>query len=118
MVYVAGADRFLFRLLKDRPDIFYVPHFNIPILYPGRLVTAIPDIIMHSFSTERGTTLPKFYFKFKKLVYRLVVYVAVRRSYKVIVPSKDVKADFIKFYPEIPEGKVCSRVRRCGPCFP
>ncbi|EKD95460.1 MAG: hypothetical protein ACD_24C00483G0001, partial [uncultured bacterium] len=75
------------------------------MLYPGKLVTAIPDIIMHSFSTERGTTLPKFYFRFKKWVYKIVVYWAVKRSFKVIVPSQDVKADFIKAYPTVSPDK-------------
>ncbi len=96
---------FLLLLLKSKLDLFYVPHFNIPVFYPGKIVTAIPDIIMHTFSTEKGTTLFKPYFKLKKLVYRLVVWWAVVRSKKVIVPSKDVINDFIKFYPKISAGK-------------
>ena len=108
---------FLFRILKDRPDIFYVPHFNIPVLYPGKLVTAIPDIIMHSFSTERGTTLPKFYFRFKKWVYKIVVYWAVKRSFKVIVPSQDVKADFIKAYPTVSPDKFVVAYEGVDPVF-
>jgi len=96
---------FLVKILKYKPNLLYVPHFNFPVLYPGKLVTAIPDIIMHTFSTERGTTLPKPYFKFKKLVYYLVVLWAVVRSNKVIVPSLDVKNDFLKFYKFIPQLK-------------
>jgi len=75
---------FLFLVIKQKLDLFYVPHFNIPILYPGKLVCAIPDIIMHKFSTERGTTLFKPYFKLKKIVYKIVVKTAVRKSCKVI----------------------------------
>lgn len=108
---------FLVRILKDRPDIFYVPHFNIPVLYPRKLVTAIPDIIMHSFSTERGTTLPKFYFRFKKLVYKTVVYWAVKRSFKVIVPSWDVKSDFIKAYPGVSPEKFIVAYEGVDPVF-
>ena len=108
---------FLFKILKDRPDIFYVPHFNIPVLYPGKLVTAIPDIIMHSFSTERGTTLPKFYFRFKKWVYKIVVYWAVKRSFKVIVPSQDVRSDFIKVYPGVSPDKFTVAYEGVDPVF-
>lgn len=108
---------FLLRILKDRPDIFYVPHFNIPVLYPGKLVTAIPDIIMHSFSTERGTTLPKFYFRFKKIMYKFVVWWAVKRSYKVIVPSNDVKADFLKAFPAEKESKFVLAYEGVDPVF-
>jgi glycosyltransferase involved in cell wall biosynthesis len=89
---------FLFKILSYKPDLLYVPHFNIPVLFPGKLVTAIPDIIMHTFSTEQGTTLPKLYFRFKKLVYRLVVAWAVIRSYRVIVPSIEVKKEFLKTF--------------------
>jgi glycosyltransferase involved in cell wall biosynthesis len=78
---------FLAKLLKFWPNLLYVPHFNIPILFPKKIVTAIPDIIMHSFSTEAGTTLPKPYFKIKKFIYKLVTKWAIFRSSYVIVPS-------------------------------
>lgn len=96
---------FLILLLKHRLDLFYVPHFNIPVLYPKKLVTAIPDIIMHLYSTERGTTLPKFYFRFKKFVYKLVVWWAIWRSAKVIVPSNDTLHDFLVTFPKFPKEK-------------
>ncbi|MBN1162320.1 glycosyltransferase family 4 protein [Patescibacteria group bacterium] len=96
---------FLALLLKEKLDLLYVPHFNIPVLYPGKIVTAIPDIIMHTYSTEKGTTLPKAYFRFKKVIYRLVVHWAVLRSKKVIVPSKAVVSDFMKVFRNITEDK-------------
>lgn len=96
---------FLAKILKFKPDLLYVPHFNIPIFFPGKLVTAIPDLIMHIFSTEAGTTLWKPYFRFKKMIYRLVVLIAVLRTYKNICPSQDVKNDFIKYYPFVNKDK-------------
>ncbi|EKD99755.1 MAG: Glycosyl transferase, group 1 [uncultured bacterium] len=96
---------FLIKILKYRLDLYYVPHFNIPIFYPFKLVTAIPDMIMHTYSTEKGTTLPKPYFKFKKLVYKVVFLWAVIRSKKIIVPTKDVIEDFKKIYPYINSSK-------------
>lgn len=96
---------FLYKILKLNLDLFYVPHFNAPIFYPGRLVTAIPDMIMHTFSTEKGTTLWKPYFKFKKLVYKLVFKSSVLRSFKVIVPTEEVMRDFMGVYPGIKKEK-------------
>jgi len=96
---------FLFRILSYNPDLLYVPHFNIPVLYPGKLVTAIPDLIMHTFSTEAGTTLWKPYFRFKKFVYKFVVLWAVLRTYRNICPSNDVRDDFIKYYPFVDKNK-------------
>lgn len=87
---------FLLKVLSQNLDLYYVPHFNIPILYPKKIVTAIPDMTMHTYSTEKGTTLPLWYFKIKILVYRLVFWWAVFRSKKVIVPSQTVMNDFLK----------------------
>ncbi len=95
----------LFQVLKLNLDLYYVPHFNIPVLYPGKLVTAIPDIIMHSYSTERGTTQPKFYFRFKKFVYRKVLGIALTKSVKVIVPTYDVFNDISIHYPNVNKEK-------------
>jgi len=96
---------FLFKILKYKLDLFYVPHFNIPILYPKKIVTAIPDLIMHSFSTEKGTTLWKPYYKVKKFVYKIVFWWAIIRSKKVIVPANTVLEDFLKYYPNISKDK-------------
>lgn len=97
--------RFLWKVLKQNLDLYYVPHFNIPVLYPKKIVTAIPDMIMHTFSTEEGTTLWKPYFRFKKFVYKWVFRWAVARSFRVIVPSKEVVKDFKSVYKHISEEK-------------
>lgn len=86
----------LFKTFSQNLDLYYVPHFNIPILYPKKIVTAIPDMTMHTYSTEKGTTLPLWYFRIKILVYKLVFWWAVFRSKKVIVPSQTVMDDFLK----------------------
>ncbi|GIW69602.1 MAG: hypothetical protein KatS3mg101_0349 [Patescibacteria group bacterium] len=96
---------FLIKTLGHKLDLLYVPHFNIPIFYPKRIVTAIPDVIMHTFSTEAGTTLWKPYFKFKKFIYKIAFRWAVLKSYKVIVPTQEVFKDFKKLYPYIPDRK-------------
>lgn len=96
---------FLFQLLSYKLDLLYVPHFNIPLLYPGKIVTAIADLIMHSFSTEDGTLLPKVYYRFKRKIYYLVVFIALLRSEKVIVASNSTKNDLLKNYPFIAADK-------------
>jgi glycosyltransferase involved in cell wall biosynthesis len=101
----AEQTSFLFKVMEQKLDLYYVPHFNIPVLYPGKIVTAIPDMIMHTFSTEKGTTLWKPYFRFKKLVYRIVFKWSVIRSYRVIVPTEEVFRDFKSVYPDISDDK-------------
>jgi len=87
---------FLFKILSQNLDLYYVPHFNIPVLYPKKIVTAIPDMTMHTYSTEKGTTLPLWYFRIKSFVYKIVFWWAVFRSEKVIVPSQTVMDDFLR----------------------
>lgn len=108
---------FLWQIIMSKLDIFYVPHFNFPVLYPKLLVTAIPDIIMHTFSTEKGTTLPKPYFLFKKLVYKQVVWWALVRSKKVIVPTYDVYNDITTYYPQIDKNKFVVAYEGVDPAF-
>ncbi|HLD50879.1 hypothetical protein A3K34_02945 [candidate division WWE3 bacterium RIFOXYC1_FULL_40_10] len=94
----AEQTKLLLLMLKLKADLLYVPHFNIPVLYPQKIVTAIPDLIMHTFSTQKGTTLPKPYFWFKKVIYKIVFSIAVNRSEKVIVPSQSVRQEFLKLF--------------------
>ncbi len=108
---------FLIRVLRENLDLFYVPHFNIPILYPNKLVTAIPDIIMHTYSTERGTTLPKPYFKFKKAIYKMVLTIAVNKSMKIIVPTYDVYNDMTNYYPKLDKSKFVVAYEGVDPSF-
>ena len=97
--------RYFLKVLWQNLDLYYVPHFNIPILYPKKIVTAIPDMTMHTFSTESATTLPKPYFLLKKLVYRFVFWWALFRSTKVIVPSEAVRKEFIQTFKKFPPSK-------------
>ena len=97
--------RFLWKVLREKLDLYYVPHFNIPVLYPKKIVTAIPDLIMQTYTTEASTTLWKPYFKFKKFVYHLVFRWALFRSFKVIVPTKEVLGDFRSVYKNISKDK-------------
>ncbi|MFC1621886.1 glycosyltransferase family 4 protein [Patescibacteria group bacterium] len=93
----AEQTTFLWKVMRQKLDLYYVPHFNIPVLYSGKIVTAIPDMTMHKFSTRFSTTLPQWYFAIKKVVYKMVFWWAVHRSKKVIVPSQTVLKDFQEY---------------------
>lgn len=97
--------RFLFKAIFSKLDLFYTPHFNFPILYLGKIVAAIPDMTMHTFSTEKGTTLPKSYFKLKKLVYRAVFKWLILRAKKIVVPTNTVLDEFIQIFKGISKSK-------------
>ena len=108
---------FLVSVLKQKLDLFYVPHFNIPIFYPKKIVTAIPDMTMHTYSTEKGTTLPLWYFNIKKIMYRAVFWWAVLRSYKVVVPSKTVMSEFLEHFKGFDKSKYTLAYEGVDPDF-
>jgi hypothetical protein len=45
---------------KENLDILHVPHFNVPILYAGKLVVTIHDLLWHERKGLHVTTLHPF----------------------------------------------------------
>lgn len=76
---------------KQNLDLLHVPHFNVPLLYRGKFVITIHDLIHHQFSQEATTTRNPLIFKIKRLGYKVVISWAVERAQKIIVPSNYVK---------------------------
>ena len=80
-----------------KPDLFHVPHFNKPILYTGKTIITIHDLIKN-FSKGSDTTNqnPLFYWP-KYFLYRLLSYVIIRHD-SIIVPSNFWRHFIIKHY--------------------
>jgi glycosyltransferase involved in cell wall biosynthesis len=78
-------------LTKIKPDLVHFPHFNIPLLYPGRFVVTVHDITKSEFKDASFTTraLPIYYLK--HLGYEVTIRQAVRRAKKVLTPSNASK---------------------------
>lgn len=90
---------------KENPDLVHFPHFNAPLFYRGNYVVTIHDMLMHKSVGLTATTLPAPLYFLKRLGYRLVFDNAVRRSGKIIVPSRSIKEELSKYY-KIPENKI------------
>lgn len=104
--YSLEEQRELPRLLnKVKPDLFHVPHFNVPILYQGKTVVTIHDLLWHRKKGLDVTTLHPLKYLAKYLGYRVVVWRAVTHSAAVIVPSHAVLAEIATFFPRIEPSK-------------
>ncbi len=81
-----------------RPDVLHVPHFTIPVFWPGKMVVTIHDLIKH-MSKGRDTTThnPIFYWP-KYFGYLAIVWLAVHRARHIIVPAKYWKSILVKKY--------------------
>jgi len=78
-------------LKKLNLDLVHFPHFNVPVLYNGKFIVTIHDLIHQHFAMKRSTTLDPLTYKLKQFGYKKVFNHAVSKSKKIIVPSEFVK---------------------------
>lgn len=77
---------FPFRLKKQKLDLVHFTHFNIPILYCGKFVVTIHDLI---FSHVRSL---------KRIIYKIILKSALKRAEKIIAVSEYSKKDILRKY--------------------
>ena len=94
--YTVAEQLKLHKILHDlKPDLVHFPHFNVPILYGGKFVVTIHDLIHQHYSMEKSSTHGKLIFNTKKFGYKKVFSAAVRKSLKILVPSHFVKQQLV-----------------------
>lgn len=77
-------------LQQHNLDLLHVPHFNIPLLYSGKIVVTIHDLLWHEQIGPEATTLPIWKYYFKYLGYRIVTNRALNKAEKIFVPTQAV----------------------------
>lgn len=93
------------QLIKLHPDLVHFPSFNVPILYFGRKITTIHDLIKHQSRGPATTTRWPLIYWFKYLIYLLILKWAVVSSTKIMVPSLWTEKELIKQY-HLPSEKI------------
>lgn len=91
--------------IKEKLDLLHIPHFNAPIIYPGRYVITIHDLIKHLSIGRTTTTLPYYQYLIKHLAYRFSIRVNLSRADKIIVPAFFWKEYLIKHF-KVSEEKI------------
>lgn len=86
------------RYLRDDLDVLVVLNFNIPILYPKKIVTTVHDLTLLRTRTGRATRLPYPVYILKYLAGCLTHYIAVKKSKKIFTVSNYVKNDIVKTF--------------------
>lgn len=89
---------FLLTLYRENFDLVHFTQINVPFFYRRPFVVTIHDLILHEYSTERGTLLRRFLYRLKRLPYFLVFAKAVSAAQEIIVPSQATKDDLLKHY--------------------
>lgn len=100
-------------LNKYKLDVVHFPHFNVPLLYFGKFVVTIHDLILINFPTLRGSTLSPLFYKIKFLAYKIVIRSAIKRSAKIFAVSNFTKNDILENYKFVPEEKLVITHEAC-----
>lgn len=91
--------------LKAKLDLLHVPHFNIPIFYPGKIVVTIHDLIKSEYAGLSATTRIAPVYFLKHFAYEAILRIALWRAKKILVPSKHI-AEKLHDRLEIDEKKI------------
>ncbi len=78
------------KMLKDKPDILFIPAHTIPWIHPKKTAAVIHGLEYEYF--------PDAYSFFEKFHLQLTTKLALKWAKKIIVPSQSTKNDLIKFY--------------------
>ena len=87
-------------LFRIRPRLLHVPHFTIPLLWPGKIIVTIHDLIKNISTGKETTTRSPFLYKLKYYSYLFIVQAAVRRAVRIIVPTQYWLEKLGEIYPQ------------------
>jgi len=80
-------------------DVFWSPHYNIPIFYKGRLVVTIHDLA--------HLALPEFSKSYIKKIYAKMMFnIAVKKASNIICVSKFTQKELIKYIRNVKKDKL------------
>lgn len=88
-----------------KPDLVHFPHFNVPILYGGKFIVTIHDLIHQHYQMRRATLHDPITYKIKQLGYKTVFKNAVSKAVKILTPSNYVRDLLVKEW-KIEETKI------------
>ena len=86
-------------------DLMHFTHFNVPMLYFGKFIVTIHDLILTKYPTERATTLGPLLYSIKHFSYQRVIKMAVKRARKIIAVSEHTKQDIMAHF-KVPAEKI------------
>jgi glycosyltransferase involved in cell wall biosynthesis len=87
-----------FILYGKRLDLVHFPYFNVPLFYFGKFVVTIHDLTISHFNTGRASTLNPLLYRIKRMGYKFILWNAIHRAERVIVPTDYVKRQIVRNY--------------------
>ncbi len=82
-------------------DLLHIPHFNIPIFYPGKIIITIHDLLWHEQKGLQATTLSPWKYHLKYFFYRLTTNLAIKKALQILVPAQTIAQTVEHYYPTV-----------------
>jgi glycosyltransferase involved in cell wall biosynthesis len=83
-----------------KPDLLWVPHWNVPLLYRGPLAITIHDLLLrHQPASAKASTRGPVISWLKRLGHRIILSNAIRHASMILVPTNAVADDVKQYYP-------------------
>ena len=84
--------------MKENLDVLHVPYINVPLFYPRKLVITIHDLIPLKFPNPKASKLPLPLYLIKLFFYYIILFIGIRKSFKILTVSKTAKEDILKTF--------------------
>lgn len=104
-----------FIIRKLNPDLVHFLHFNKPILYFGRSIITVHDLIKHFFKGKETTTKNSALYWLKYYLYLVITFLNIKLN-TIIVPSNFWKDYIIKHF-KIAPNKITTTYEAVDPKF-
>lgn len=87
-------------LRSANADVVWVPHWNVPLFYFGApLVVTVHDLLLiHQPASAKASTRGPVVAWLKRLGHRVVLWNALHRAAKILVPTQTVAEDVLEHY--------------------
>lgn len=86
-------------LRKANVSLMHFPHYNVPVVYRGRYVVTVHDLIHLIFPEFLGS-------RAKYLYAKAVMTQALKRSDRILTVSENSKQDILKYFPKTEKTKI------------
>jgi len=84
----------------SKPDVLWVPHWNVPLFYRGPLAITVHDLLLvHQPASAKTSTRSPIMSWLKRLGHRIILSNALRRASVILVPTQSVADDIKQYYP-------------------
>jgi glycosyltransferase involved in cell wall biosynthesis len=102
---------------NEHVDLLHVPHYNVPILYTGKIVVTIHDLLWHFQPNSTSTTLSPLMHAIKYQAYKAVSKHAVFSAQRILVPAETVKQQITEIFPDLEQDKILVTYEGVGEAF-